>query len=573
VHTHTTVRSLGQEISAPLSSIPGNRAISSPMSVFSAWPRTFVDIYPYEGGQFTLTGSQAGILTASVSKNIRSSGAGTFTLNLSPGGPNGTANGPWWEDILTPMSLVVIGMQRHAYSQIVMIGVVTSVTGSTAWMPGKGTQQGIQVSGEDFTNLFINNNFYLQLYQSMSPAAAAPGFLQGLKVGDTNTPPAQMGSIWYNNVMAGTSGIMSDVSFAFPITQTSRVTFNQLMATLFEVFPSSVEIPMGDTYLSSEGNWLQKFQEIFPFPWYELFVSTSPEGYYGPYQAKSPLSLTALPNAKPSSPCLIARVQPLPILPFNGGALPTSMDMTRFDGLFNYTPDSGGYNADVMSLSEDEVHNFYVLNPLGFTNLVGGGNANQVPFAWNHAAWIDIASIHRYGLKPRISELNWLYDPKGVAAKTQGQDAFTQLDNLVGQLALWQAGYFEPTPLMRKVAVTLELRPDILPGSTFTFAPRKDGIDWLFYIEGVTHEYTFGGTSATTLQLSRGLPVSVYSDQALLTAIHTGNAMLKNGEYTQGLPPLIGTGLQPVNSNSISSGLMGQIAGIFNTFQYNPAAQ
>ncbi len=107
--------------------------------------------------------------------------------------------------------------------------------------------------------------------------------------------------------------------------------------------------------------------------------------------------------------------------------------------------------------------------------------------------------------------------------------------------------------------------PSALPGTRARFYPFKDDILWEFYIEGVTHSYTFGRAAITTLSLSRGLPRWLYQDDKTLLDVHTGNATRVNGTYASGNVTGIGSGLRPFNTFTIQQNLMSEIAKVFAT--------
>jgi hypothetical protein len=127
------------------------------------------------------------------------------------------------------------------------------------------------------------------------------------------------------------------------------------------------------------------------------------------------------------------------------------------------------------------------------------------------------------------------------------------MEELVGTLSLQMPAYCEPTPNMLSGPMTMELRPDIIPGNRFAFAPYRDGVQWTFYISAVSHSMAFGSRATTTLSLTRGLPTSVYQDNALMLALCTGNAMRQNGQIVAGLPPGSGSGLAPLNIATLQS--------------------
>ena len=101
------------------------------------------------------------------------------------------------------------------------------------------------------------------------------------------------------------------------------------------------------------------------------------------------------------------------------------------------------------------------------------------------------------------------------------------------------------------------------------YAPFEGGPTYDFYIESVRHAYRFGGRCTTTLGLTRGLPSSVYQDPSMggiLTQMHLGNAQRINGVYATGIPAGLGTGIIPVNPNTIPglSAILSNTQAIFN---------
>jgi hypothetical protein len=273
-----------------------------------------------------------------------------------------------------------------------------------------------------------------------------------------------------------------------------------------------------------------------------------------------------MPNVEPASPQLVTRVNPLPRL-VNTGSTATpvfAMDYSLWDVLPEFTLDTGAAFQSAIQFDDSEVRNFYMLNPLWLSNLIGVTNDMQTPFTFLFASWADTASIHRYGYRPEISEIHWFSDPHGLAAQSNAAAGVgvAEFELLVGDLALKKIGHHEPTPNMARGSVATNLRPDIMPGNRFSFAPFKDSQLWYFYIEGVTHNWVYGAASTTQLTLSRGLPDDVYDNDPLMIALHTGNAQRVNGQYVIGLPPGLGATLQPVNYNDMTA-ITGGIAAIF----------
>ena len=76
-----------------------------------------VEIYTYENGNYTLQPGNEAILAVSVNKSIINGVPGQFAIEMAPGGVHGTEDLPTWSQMITPGSLVLIGMQRGNRSQ------------------------------------------------------------------------------------------------------------------------------------------------------------------------------------------------------------------------------------------------------------------------------------------------------------------------------------------------------------------------------------------------------------------------------------------------------------------------
>jgi hypothetical protein len=228
--------------------------------------------------------------------------------------------------------------------------------------------------------------------------------------------------------------------------------------------------------------------------------------------------------------------------------------------------DSRGVREQDLGYSHDEVKNYYIFMPTWVATMIGSQNGAISPFQLLFAAWSDAASVNRYGYRPHIADVKWMADSTGMAAQTFAAQGFTQTDmeNLVCTLALQMPAFCEPTPNMLRGSATLELRPDIIAGTKFIYAPYRDRVNWQFYITSVTHNVSFGGQSSTTLALSRGLTVDTYNNKAMMLALCTGNAMRQNGAITVGRPPGLGKGLAPINMATLR-GIMGSLSQGFGT--------
>lgn len=535
-----------------------------------AAPRLYVDIYPKGGGMYSISGNEGMILRCKVSKNIKSKTPGTFSLLLAPGGPTGVNNGHSWAEVIPPLSLVVIGMTRYKHRNIVMIGVVTSPTSNESWEIGESVTRVTTITGLDF-QYFFNTFSYYTLSMLGSTVGAGLSSSQNSDVGLPEalgagllggSSPATVGEDWYNMVMAGTKGILSNTQIAY---QKGNVKFPDVMATVFEEYQSSVasgvSIPFSQYYLTSSGNWYDKFSLIFQFPFYEMFIITAPDNYspYSSTGALTPASTTITMDPKDgsgfmsASPTLVARMNPVPYCSEYSGEKFTMDKSTWENNLINYTLENTGFIESTSSFTVSYVRNLYLLIPTLYSTLNGVSNNALSSFIYTFDCFINTDSINSYGYRPEIVKTEYFSDVKGMYAKNNAANK-TNTQKLFENLTLRIATYYEPTDKMVYGSVSMELRPDIIPGNKFTYTPFKNGQPYEFYIEGFEHEYEFGGESKTTLTLSRGLPKSVYDNIPLLTGIHSGNAVRVNGEYDLQTSPGALTFLN-FGGNSIKSAL------------------
>lgn len=524
-----------------------------------AFPQCIIEVYPFEGGVYSIAGGQ--ILSLTAEKSIRAD-TGRFTIVLAPGGPGGPNYGPSWTEIFTPMSFVMIGMQRAGVRRIIMVGVISNISEQTKWSPGKTVQRQTTIVGYDFAYFFAMFGYYSLFFLGLTPganlipdqpAAGLATMAQALLEG----PPDEVGKSWYTNVMAGTKGILADTFVPY---RGTRVLFPFAMATLFQPWKNFI-IPFADYFISAEGSWLDKFRLIFPFPWYEFFVITAPPEFYpGTQAAPIPFAMQAFGDSPSVSPTLVARINPNPVLTVSAGAF-TGVDSSLWDALPIYDLGDTGFIESTTGFSDEGIKNFFTLNPVWFRALLGFANTgvSSYPFLYNSAG--DPASIHRYGFRPADGTMNWLADPTGnqAVASTGGAPA-DLLNDLTVRLASWS----EPAALMAAGAVTTVLRPDIIPGNRFRYQPFKNQKTYDFYISAVRHNFVFGGESTTSLVLERGLPTEVYSDPALMQAVLSGGAQRLDGVVSPGIPTGLGPGLETLTVGQFTR-FMNDLGGIYQT--------
>lgn len=507
------------------------------MSVYL--PQCYVEVYPIDGGQWFINGKN--ILRCVVNKTLKNP-AGTFSIELPPGGPQGPNLGPTWEEIITPMSFAMIGMTHGNRQQIVMLGVVTNITERELWEPAKPVQRNVIISGVDFAKFFMMENWMAVTLLGGYTATAigslvgtgAEGGLAALSPGLSIGSPDEIVKNWYQQVMLK---VMAKTYIRY---RGSKVYFPDFMGTLFEAY-TEANIKLTEFYLPTESVWLDKFKDVMAFPWFEVFVVTAPPGFYSGASGGKAFTMNGLGNTS-ATPYLICRVNPLPYVPGtaqgDANAKLGTIKMDKWNALKSFQADSSFIESD-FSFSDDEVRNYFVIMPTFFMNLNGDlNNPNTTPLMYRTTAMADLASIVRYGYRPAIYNTKWFADQQGQAAQQNAQNgdgkgnAYTVFANLVSKLA----GYFEPTPLMAKAVARFPLLPDLMIGSKFSYNIGKSEPLWQTYIEGVEHSFTFGGPSFTTVTLSRGLPASVYQNTTLLTQIHTGGAARINGTWQAQAP-------------------------------------
>jgi hypothetical protein len=557
-----------------------------------AGPACSVEIYPFEAGPIVLTGGQ--IRSVTVSKSLLGGALGEFSIELAPGGPLGSDDPTTWTTLLTPMSHCLIGMSRGADAAIVMDGIVAAPSEDQVWTTqaqGSAASRGISITGGDFAWFYQQFNYYaltfygltaglpkfgggslpLNLYSKLSQ-----GLIGGTSSADSN--PVLVGQAWYNDVMAGTTGLLSKTYV--PFSGNSRYLLPSTIAQVWEKYPD-VFIPYADNFMTGQEPWMAKFLSIFPHPWYEFFVTTAPAGAYVPAGAESiagkTFSMQSMPYAPPAGPVMVARINPVPAFVLQNlssadAAIPGDLDVSRWNALplFDLTQVPFGFINSSVGFSARDASNFYQLNPTYYKSLAPGNNANSIPAPFFYIAAADPASVQRYGFSPQVGSIRWMCDPLGTAAQNQGLNIQETILALTGRYVSWH----HPLPLMMRGQVTLPLSPNIAVGTRFRYAPFKNGEPWDFYVTSVQHRFVFGGSSITRLNLARGLPAAIYANatsEGLLRAIHTGNAMRQNGRYVVGLPPGSEQALQVITTPQQAASLAGHLAAVFSTPQSGSA--
>lgn len=334
-----------------------------------ASPTCTVDIYPWEGGLYSIQGGQ--LLACEISKDIRS-GDGSAVLVLAPGGPNGVQTAPSWSEVLSLRSLVVIAMSRAGHSNVVFVGVVEGVREEQGWFPAQRVVRTIQVTARDWMAWFrdfqwsalsvlaLTNGLAIAYVTDLPTDSGLAATT--LSAGENAGNPSQVGWDWFHTIMGGAGGgegILDQTSFPY---QGQPLQWSQATTAWFESYPIA-SFPNSFYYISRAGNWLGKFREIFDDPWYELLIGTvpvsggiwftapqasggggvpfgpigglatvtngqlvgaspqtgGPTSWYWPGQAFTSVST---PGAAPAVACIVARINPHPDLVLQTGGGP-----------------------------------------------------------------------------------------------------------------------------------------------------------------------------------------------------------------------------------------------------------
>jgi hypothetical protein len=507
-----------------------------PVSVNSVL-QVSVDIYPYEGGMYSFGAQSAYLRNLTTSKDIRSP-FGSFQVTLEFGGPTGTGY-PTWTQVVTPQSLCVIGATRGATSQIVMVGMVVTVTETQQWQPGQ-VNRVIVIEGADFGYIFAENNYYnlTALYGSGLQALGGVGIADALSSGLIGGTPAQLAQRWYTTVMAGSpnpqepaGGVLKNMVFNVNGT---KFTFAQIMSTYFEAWNGPAIIPTGTNFIADEGTWLEKFQSFFQGPeWYEFFINTAPVDTY-PASSIGTAVPSRTPNYAATNVYVVGRISPQPYL-LNAGTAESpkwSTELKIWNSLTQYTLNGLGFLSSSIDFSGESVKNYFFVNALSISSQVGAGNDSVNPFLATNALLYNEASLNRYGYRPIIVETWWGFDPTGVASQTNA-DTPNAFQALYADMLNRVASYWNPLDLMGTATVSFTMRPDILAGNQFQWTPFRDGVPWTGYIQGIQHSWSFGASATTTLTLTRCLPSAIYADNAFLTNVLLGTVSKVNGQYQQ----------------------------------------
>ena len=527
-----------------------------------ASPQVIIDIYSATSDNLILLGSSTGVISASTSKSIRDRDGGKFQIQLAPGGPNGVNDPTTWVQTIVPFSLAVISMKRGQSKAVVMVGLITAVKEVQSWN-NKMVTRLTQIEGLDFFLYFRQFCFYVLKFlgildsipELFGPAGTAvnPNVTAGY-IGDQN--PSQAAIYWYQNVMMGTiagdtlpppsgpkPGVLSNTYVNY---RSVKQKIRQFFGTWFEnyddggggVFSNPIIIPISINFLMAEGDFMSKFTEIMPWPFYEFFTITAPIQIQGitlyPNLTNAAQTIQSSDSGiPPAQSCVIGRVNPLPWVAQDSSNNKVWYNQ-RFENLLTYDFTSSSFINSEIEYNLDDVRNFYVVSPMSPLNQ-NGTNPSSIQGAIQQMGFMyDFTSVTRYGFRPEVDSVMWWADGFGnlpgmtrglTSSELPSPDQFARAISRV-------ASYYEPTPYMLNSTIEIPLWPEVLPGNVFRYRPYKSDVIYLCYIESVEHIFEFGGNSKTKLVLTRGLLETDYTNTKLMIALHTGNIDRIDGVLT-----------------------------------------
>lgn len=508
----------------------------------------------------------------------------TNSLGVNPV-PVGTVNSVTFPDstqdlasAITPMSTVIIQMMRGTYTYTVFFGIVLSIREVEQRTEERVTRL-IEISGVDMQYYLMNFAYFtLTWLGAANNIFNNLGNIAGitlLQSGDVYGPPETLGLTFLQKV---TYPYL--INTALPINN-NRYTFNDLVEPRFGSFDSgsiNLLFPFIPAFYASEGTWWDKFQTFFPSPYYEMFFQTAETSGgatttnappiisdlgYPALQAIATPSQTLTFNNREFKNFFVVREMPFPRLSTSSTGAPYAytMNINAWNSLVEYGFSNGvtPFLTSEMEFSADEARTFYMIDPSTIDQLFGSAtNAYAAFITLKTASMLDPIPFTKYGYIPEFSQIQWFF--------SNVKNSTTALQQFGASLLLTLGAYYMPLPLSARGSIVLPLSPTILQGNKITCQPFKNGEDWTFYINEVTHHFEFGGKSTTTLKISRGLPKNVYNDTGgILTAMLQGLVERANFQYQLIANPTVQgkTGIQfvtPGNVNYVFQGILPGLA-------------
>jgi hypothetical protein len=551
------------------------KSTQPPSDFSSATPQFFAQIHPRDGGSFILTSGNPGIIQVEIRISVQQSQDHSFSIDFTPGGPIGPDDASNWSYIIPPFSLVILYAQRGQSQRVIMIGLTSIVQEAQIWTP-RGVTRGVRISGFDFSLYFKAFSYYeltyLGLLQAVEKTLGAAGYIfqnfGGISGGYT---PSQFAYIWLAYVMLGVGNPANLKSLGLPnvkaVLQNTFVTYNKNPLFIKDFIGLWIEpytegpstIPILSNFFNSEGSWFDKFYSILPWPFYEVFVITGTANMFSQMStinsatinqqltqpgtietgyAQIPTKPISIPGFDDTFPIFVGRVNPLPWTEIHANAQGVQTSLEWHSKRWNNLPlfDFTGYgflDSRVVTSTED-IRNFYAIISSDTYQPKSRTGAVQ-PTAYALEQWgglWDRNSIANYGFLPQIESVMWFTLLNDGNFNSQGFPLDgTRMLPMQSKLA----SYYEPSPNMLHGDVTINFWPEVYPGTRFQYFPYKSHNSndiFMFYIEGVQHNFVFGGRSTTTLNLTRGVRANNYADDNLMNLLHTGAVTRKDGVLT-----------------------------------------
>jgi len=493
-------------------------------------PSAEMVVYPYGGLPISMTPDKFPLRQIQIRNSI--SRPSTFQVMLAPTSLLGTDTDITLPKLIPVRSLVLIYLGRGEHKYLAFIGLVTSIQEDQHWR-SRAAERRILIEGMDFTYFLSTFSYYTltwlgsladlnvissykDIVSSMSTASLSPQDAGKKFYEQVFTPYLKLSQFWNNN---------------------SFITVPDILESRFGGYRSNSDlyIPLLLSFLSSDGNWMQKFSQIFPHPLYETFVMTYEDKDAKNYPSTSSTGESFTLAGNTAKTGFIAREMPIPSLYIPGtDESQVTVDMDLWDALNEYEIEDSRFIQSTVSNSIGNVRNLYKLDPYMLKAMLPGKGAQAVVSLLEAVKGIgaNLNSINRYGIMPEVFTTIWFSDDHKQTNSKNPKVTQDSIQALAWAVLYKLQSYYGPTPQLFNASVETPLAPDILPGNKFTYAPFKGGDPWTFYIEECIHTITFGGPSRTSFVLSRGLPKSSFSDTSFMTDLLLGNIIRKEGGYS-----------------------------------------
>lgn len=390
------------------------------------------------------------------------------------------------EDVWVRIVVVRNGIVSEA-----VFGLVNTITEQTVRSEGGARSVVYSIQGEDFHKVFARTSLYINIYENAGQLPIIPLYTAVAKnlIGRPDEVVRTVVNAWLGN-----NGV-ADKQWKLPKSLGGRYFFDTLVLDLQKtrgrIFDPALYSP---DQMMGRNLW-QTLEEYSNGMLNELYTTTGPDEPRGPL---SRWSAKKLPK-----PTLVLRERPFP-----------SKDQgnRKWDDLPTHTLSPGDISGRQVSKGAPESRfNYWLLDAKG---LVGDGLATQMQIqqaagrekgAPGSAPIYNIEDIRRHGFRRFMQSTRFF--------------PFRDDANFLTHAARWLHMLFDwhavaPYELTGIIPCS-KIFPDIKIGHRIN-ERRKDGAQVTYYVEGVSHSWTYPGPGSTTCTVTRG----EHSDRLLLDLVY-----------------------------------------------------